>query len=604
MILPLFLIHTAVCSTVALNPSTQGHIFYAGFIGNLSEDLNLELGFQLRVLTLRETPVVFNVSSNNGYNYTGNTTLDNPALVNIPNSFEVLNYTYEYRNLGLIIQSSPSEPIFVSGIIKQNRETSSTFEVHPYIEQPTKEYVYYGISFETDTWAGYIKQLLLVGCKDNTNIAIKPSVDINVSANLQQPTSETITVQAGESYTLILDELQTLVLYSTNDTTGTKVISNKPLSFISGQFGFHSAITTQLPPTITWGKTFILPPLFNYTFYINKQQHLKVIASEDTTRADIQCNTDSLMNAQLINESQFYQFSTNHNEYCSVITNKPCYIAGFNQVNNLGGHLIVTVPPLEQYAKDDVIIAPHIGITLYTVIIPHDYNTDSFLINPNKSSINWVTVNYSNDSIAGYVYSGCLHNKNNGYLDNTVDISTFSASGKFLVIVFGLDVGNTGFGYTPNMEFNPINIPPVYIRFVSPVYFALEENEKAVVSIEKESSAFIGDVSVQVFTKKNTNSTAEGKLITIYIIYSTHYYPATTEGVDFKAINNTIVLRQDQTVFNLTIVLIDDDFPEIEYFTVEITPLDNNIIIYDRAEAVIVISDSDGTLKSIFSLSQ
>ena len=474
-------------------------MFYTGFIGNLTEDLNLTLGFQLRVLTLRETPVIFNVYSNNGFNYTGNTTLNNSALVNIPNSSEVLNYTYEYRNLGLIIQSSPSQPIFVLGIIKVNGETSSTFEVHPYIEQPTEEYVYYGISFETDTWARHVKQLLLVGCKDNTNITIKPSVDITVSANLQQPTSETITVQAGESYTFILDELQTLVLYSTNDTTGTKVISNKPLSVISGQFGFRSAITTQVPPTIFWGKTFILPPLGRYIHNIY-EQHFKVIASENTTRVDIQCNNDRLINAQLINESEFYQFNTSHSKYCSVVTNKPCYIAGFCRIkddNTFGGQLLVTVPPLEQYTKDDVIIASHTGETFYTVIIPQDYNRDSFLINTNKSSINWTTVNYSNGSIAGYVYSGCL--------DNTANISTFSASGRFLVIVFGLDVG-----YTPNMEFNPINSPPVYIRFVSPVYYALEENEKAVVSIEKESSAFIGDVSVQVCTKKYMYSTAEG----------------------------------------------------------------------------------------------
>ena len=508
MILPLFLIRIAVCSTVALNQSTQGHMFYTGFIGNLQEDLNLTLGFQLRVLTLREAPVIFNVSSGNGFNYTGNATLDNPALVDIPKSFEVLNYTYEYRNLGLKIESSSSEPIFVLCIIKVDGETSSTFEVHPYIEQPTKEYVYYGISSETDTWAGYVKQLLLVGCKDNTNITIKPSVDITVRANLQQPTIETITVQAGESYTFILDELQTLVLYSTNDTTGTKVISNKPLSVISGQFSFRSAITTQLPPTITWGKTFILPSLGRYIHYI-KEQHFKVIASENTTRVDIQCNTDRLINAQLINESEFYQFNTSHSKYCSVVTNKPCYIAsGFYRIkddNMFDGQLLVTVPPLEQYAKDDVIIASHTGKTFYTVIIPHDYNTDSFLINTNKSSINWITVNYSNGSIAGYGYSGCLN--------NTANISTFSVSGKFLVIVFGSTV-STVFGYTPNMEFNPINSPPVYIRFVSPVYYALEENEKVVVSIEKESSAFIGDVSVQVCTKKYMNSTAEGKLIT------------------------------------------------------------------------------------------
>ena len=148
MILTLFLIHTAVCRTVALNPNTRGHIFYTGFIGNSSEE---EQEFKLRVLTLREAPVIFNVYSSDGFNYTGNITLDDPALVNIPNSSEVLNYTYEYRNLGLIIQSSPSQPIFVLGIIGVDGETSATFQVHPYIEQPTKQYVYYGISFETDT---------------------------------------------------------------------------------------------------------------------------------------------------------------------------------------------------------------------------------------------------------------------------------------------------------------------------------------------------------------------------------------------------------------------------------------------------------------------
>ena len=363
IIFPLFLIHTAVCTTVALNPTTQGHIFYTGFISNSSEE---EHEFQLRVLTLREAPVIFNVSSSNGFNYTGNTTFYNPALVNIPNSSEVLNYTYEYRHLGLMIESSPSQPIFVLGIIEVYGETSATFQVHPYIEQPTKQYVYYGISFETDRVAGYVKQLLLVGCKDNTNITIKPSVDITVSGNLQQPTSKIITVQAGDSYTYTLDELQTLVLYSTSDTTGTKVISNKPLSVISGQFSSNDVITTQVPPTITWGKTFILPPLGNYIHYIN-EQNFKVIASEETTRVDIQCNTDRLINAQFINESEFYQFSTNHTEYCSVITNKPCYIAGFYQGNTLGGHLMVTVPPLEQYTKDNVIIAQYTGYTFYTV---------------------------------------------------------------------------------------------------------------------------------------------------------------------------------------------------------------------------------------------
>ena len=72
-----------------------------------------------------------------------------------------------------------------------------------------------------------------------------------------------------------------------------KLSLNKPLSVISGQFSSNSAITTQLPPTITWGKKFILPPFGNYIHTVN-EQHFKIFASEDTTRVNIQCSTNRL----------------------------------------------------------------------------------------------------------------------------------------------------------------------------------------------------------------------------------------------------------------------------------------------------------------------
>ena len=95
--------------------------------------------------------------------------------------------------------------------------------------------------------------------------------------------------------------------------------------------------------------------------------------------------------------------------------------------------------------------------------------------------------------------------------------------------------GNRGFGYTPNMEFNPINSPPVYIRFVSPVYHALEESEKVVVSIEKESSTFIGDVSVtSTYQEIHAIATAKGRLniyrYVSYNCYSRYYFFETIDG--------------------------------------------------------------------------
>ena len=221
----------AVLNAVALNPNTQGHTFYTGFI-NMAELSMYTKNFQLKILTLNENPVTFNVSSGNGFQYSGKTTLNNPVLVDIPASPD-----YTYRNLGLIIESSPSEPIFVIGIIwlkhiYTDEQPFSAFEVHPYIEQPTDQFVYYGISFGEKM--DFHSQLLLVGCKDNTTMTIIPSNNITLSMKLQEPTDETITIQAGNSYAFSLHKLQTLTLYNSYDITGTKIISNKPLTVISG----------------------------------------------------------------------------------------------------------------------------------------------------------------------------------------------------------------------------------------------------------------------------------------------------------------------------------------------------------------------------------
>ena len=89
----------AVWNAVALNTSTQGHTFYTGFI-NMVELPGYTKKFQVKILTLNESPVTFNVSSGNDFQYSGSTTFNNPVLVDIPASLEVHDYTYKYRNLG------------------------------------------------------------------------------------------------------------------------------------------------------------------------------------------------------------------------------------------------------------------------------------------------------------------------------------------------------------------------------------------------------------------------------------------------------------------------------------------------------------------------
>ena len=83
-----------------------------------------------------------------------------------------------------------------------------------------------------------------------------------------------------------------------------------------------------------------------------------------------------MINTQFINEGEVYQFDTGHNEYCSIVTSKPCYIAEAGFANaylkeNYGDPLMLTVSPLEQYSKSDVIITPIAdnNENVYTIII-------------------------------------------------------------------------------------------------------------------------------------------------------------------------------------------------------------------------------------------
>ena len=91
-----------------------------------------------------------------------------------------------------------------------------------------------------------------------------------------------------------------------------------------------------------------MPPLSDRT----NGQRYKIIVSENNTEINIHCNGNTSINTQFINEGEVYQFDTGHNEYCSVITNKPCYIteAGFANAylnENYGDPLMLTVPYFE-----------------------------------------------------------------------------------------------------------------------------------------------------------------------------------------------------------------------------------------------------------------
>ena len=486
--------------------STYGNDFYIGFLRQYFEDEII----QIRVHTFETSSVPFSISSKTGYTYIGTTSASSPATVTIPTSFEVRDSGYEYRNLGLHITSLPTNPITVL-VIGYIRHTTMTYVAHPYLEQLTTAYTYYGVS--GDTLHG-TSQVLLISCRDNTTVTIMPSQNVSLPQNPQLSDSRYLNIPAGDSHTVTLHEMQSLLINSQFDLTGTKIVSNHPLTVISGdecinvpsEYHYCDAISTQIPPTVNWGNSFLLPPLTSRT----NGQRYKIIASENNTIAEIKCGTNAKETVVLSNDGDIHQFDTNSNEYCTVLTSNPSYVAeygfGHEYLNDsYGDPLLMTIPPLDQYIHNvtfsSIATMPK---NYFTILVPNDqYFNQTYLYNGFTFTPTWTTIYYPNGSIAGYGYST--------QFGGGVTISHSNVNGQIAVIVYGF-MRYGGYGYIAGMKLTPIN-SDVYvpeISFTKEEYYVGEEEGVVIVVLERYLEVS-SSVSVRLKILLSQVATAKGK---------------------------------------------------------------------------------------------
>ena len=76
---------------------------------------------------------------------------------------------------------------------------------------------------------------MLDGCRDNSTVSITPTQDVSLPENPQRSDSIYVQISAGESHTVTLHELQSLLIKAPNvDLSGTKIVSNYPLTVVGG----------------------------------------------------------------------------------------------------------------------------------------------------------------------------------------------------------------------------------------------------------------------------------------------------------------------------------------------------------------------------------
>ena len=158
----------------------------------------------------------------------------------------------------------------------------------------------------------------------------------------------------GIKYRVRMNRLQNVYIFSCDDLSGTKMITDKPVSVFSGhQCGnvpwnvhYCNYLIEHIPPTALWGTVHYITPLASRMSYT-----IKILATHDTTNINIYCN--NTRNFYSINEGGYINQTLLMQEYCVIHSTKKVLVVQFAHGEGVrsavGDPTMTLVPSTNQY---------------------------------------------------------------------------------------------------------------------------------------------------------------------------------------------------------------------------------------------------------------
>ena len=413
----------------------------------------------LRLIVRAEgkSAVQFGVKISTGVLYTGTTTASSPVTVNLPTSLYTASFSYANRNKGVYVYTIGAGSISVLAI-NYNSGSVGDYLAYPCQDFDGGPYEYFAIS--TGTLASTSKSaFLLVGCEDNTTITITPTQSVSIPTDAQSTSSSLTSVSSGSNHQITLNKMQTLVVEKTGaDLTGSKIVSNKPLTVVSGhECGnvpstqtYCEHLTEQVPPTSTWGQSFLLVPFGGR----NVGQYFKIVASQSSTNVSRTCNSVTLTQT-LSSAGSSFTFFTSSTTYCYVASDKPVMVSQLGKGgggDNIGDPIISILPSLDQYTNRYVFFSLNTSdFNIHQIsvsVLPEYYQPSSIRLDGQPITALWSAIYNSGGTVIGF---GCRKSVTGG-VSHTV--SHDNPRGKLSVLVHGWNSGILrGYGYLAGLSF-------------------------------------------------------------------------------------------------------------------------------------------------------
>ena len=384
-------------------------------------------------------------------------------VIRPPASFEILRSSDHDKGIR-IYTLIPSHIISVSVMKYALVNTlSSVYLALPPITYPGLEkYEYYISSYQWNNrvLTNFTSVIELVGTQANTSVIITPSQEIEIPQFFKNPSYNWSIVEAGESYVFFLGIMQTFHIENFYDLTGTKITSDKPLTVIGAHecadvpigVEFCDSIVEQFPPTITWGRFFLLTSLHSRL----TGERYRIITMKTSTTVKIKCVSDynpefGHVILVLNDTGRYREFELGRDRFCSITANKPFLLIQYSQgysIDGVGDPFMAIIPPVEQYSNNFTAVAPAAFNNHLTITVPLEYfnNNHTILLNDTILLTEWIPIYCSKTFVCGYGTRLSVE-------EGTHRISHVHSQAKFLVMAYGFEY-HDGYGSHTGMELN------------------------------------------------------------------------------------------------------------------------------------------------------
>ena len=416
--------------------ANSGNEFY---IGAMRNNDGITENFLLYITTPSVSPVEYIVETTSGVQASGNVTHNSTAIVSLPVSLVTNDRSYSSRFKGIHVYSSDDGRLLSILVVNKKDYTIGDYFAYPYKKLQLFQYQYYAVSTET-LGSDNLSEVLLVGNEDNTTVTVVPTQTVTVPVDIQTNSSSR-TVTAGSSFTFTIHRMQTFLIgASASDISGTSIVSNKPLTVISGHECGNiplrcccEHITEQIPPTVTWGTKFFVIPYAGQSL----GPYVKIIASESQTTVIFSCIANSIPSSNIV-QLQFagdVTVKSLSGSYCYIKSDKPILVVQLgtsgDRQKDYGDPVISMIPPIEQYQQSITFVVPSLsGISRYHVNIATT-KKGSVLLDGQSISVTWDDIYDNNDIVIGYGTQIQLNNSLSS------DSHTIKMQSKFSALVYG-----------------------------------------------------------------------------------------------------------------------------------------------------------------------